>query len=281
MSAMQHQATALGARIAEAGGLGRQTRDEALHLYIAQYEIPVSSGESRAMLISDIQKLIRENVLARITSNQISQRELALRLNLTQSHVSNFLNERRGVSIETLDGILRVLNLEVDDILPSLQVSERTIKETDCIAVPIIDLDSTMLRTLGERRILGVERFSKQFLRRLRSDSSANRKSWVRFVAVKIGRKSATDLFPWLEQSIECLIDRHYCSLKPYRRSEANIYVVKADDGYLIRYLEMHGTNLCLRPISPSEPIKVVSINWRRPLESLVVGRVARIAAEL
>ncbi len=48
------------------------------------------------------------------------------RAGFQQAHVSNFLNQRRGLSVEAMDRVMEVLRLEVRDLLPE----ER--EEDDC-----------------------------------------------------------------------------------------------------------------------------------------------------
>jgi transcriptional regulator with XRE-family HTH domain len=232
------------------------------------------------MLISDLQDRLREIILAKVSSLGFTQRELAESANLRQPHLSNFLTGKRGLRIETMDGILRVLNLEADDLMPSRRIAASGNDVSDFVAVPLVALDSTMFPTFADGQIFGIEQFNKALLQRLRHDPPKNRKSWLRFVAVRIGADVSAALCPRLGQGSVCLIDRHYCSLTPYRKTQPNLYMVRKEDEYLIRYVEIHGTNLCLRPFRPDQPLEVIPVTPKQPLDSCVVGRVAHLAGE-
>jgi hypothetical protein len=53
---------------------------------------------------------------------------------------------------------------------------------------------------------------------------------------------------PRLLPDATVLLDRHYNSLKPYRRGECNMYAVRRHGGLTIKYVELAGKNLVLRP---------------------------------
>ena len=67
------------------------------------------------MLISDLQHQLRAVVSERIAAGEMTGTELARRAGFQQAHISNFLNERRGLSIETMDRVMEVMRLEVRD----------------------------------------------------------------------------------------------------------------------------------------------------------------------
>ena len=72
----------------------------------------------RRMLISDLQNRLRVLVRERIAAGELTGTELANRAGFQQAHVSNFLNGRRGLSIESMDRVMEVMRLEVQDLMP-------------------------------------------------------------------------------------------------------------------------------------------------------------------
>ena len=70
------------------------------------------------MLISDLQNRLRVLVRERIAAGELTGTELANRAGFQQAHVSNFLNGRRGLSIESMDRVMEVMRLEVQDLMP-------------------------------------------------------------------------------------------------------------------------------------------------------------------
>ena len=69
------------------------------------------------MLISDLHDRLRALVRERIGGG-LTGTELAKLAGFQQAHVSNFLNRRRGLSIEAMDRIMEVLKVEVRDLMP-------------------------------------------------------------------------------------------------------------------------------------------------------------------
>ena len=76
------------------------------------------------------------------------------------------------------------------------------------------------------------------------------------------------------------LIDRHYNSLSSYRRREPNLYVVKNGEGCKVRYVELQGSQLTLRPENQQCALGCVQLGKGETFADYVVGRVAHIAME-
>jgi len=67
-------------------------------------------------------------------------------------------------------------------------------------------------------------------------------------------------MYPRMLPGATVLIDRHYNSLKPYRKGESNMYAVNKDGQCTVKYVEPAGTHLVLRPHNPAYPIEVLPI---------------------
>jgi len=65
------------------------------------------------------------------------------------------------------------------------------------------------------------------------------------------------------------------------RKDEPNLYMLRKGEKLLVRWVEMHGAALCLRPDNSEYPLDFISIYRKNPLDSCIVGRVAHIATEL
>jgi hypothetical protein len=86
------------------------------------------------------------------------------------------------------------------------------------------------------------------------------------------------------------LIDRHYNSLRAYRKEERNMYAVRKGDACTVKYVELRpevsgpaGATremLVLRPHNQEYPVEVLSIEEGQTYADLVVGRVAHVAVE-
>jgi hypothetical protein len=76
------------------------------------------------------------------------------------------------------------------------------------------------------------------------------------------------------------LVDRHYNSLNSYRRRDPNLYVVKSGEMYRVRYVELQGNQLTLRPENQKFALGYVQLDKGETFADYVVGRVAHISIE-
>jgi len=60
------------------------------------------------------------------------------------------------------------------------------------------------------------------------------------------------------------LIDRHYNSLKPYREGYFNLYAVRKNNTCAVRYVEIVGNQLLLRPHNCLSPVEVIPVADRK-----------------
>ena len=109
-----------------------------------------------------------------------------------------------------------------------------------------------------------IQKFKRGFLRKLRPDLHGRRRDWERFVAIR-AHADAMSMHPRLMPGAVVLIDRHYNSLQPYRHGELNISAVQVKDVCKIRYLELAGDNLVLRPHNQSYGVEIVPLEKGRP----------------
>jgi transcriptional regulator with XRE-family HTH domain len=234
------------------------------------------------MLIADLHESLRQHVLATIKSKQLNQRELAELIGMRQAHISNFVLGRRGFSIDGMDAILKVLGLDVTSLLA---MPGQTPSPKDCSttleSVPLIQLRAAMNPTFAKDDLRGELGFTKSLLRRLNADSIEVRKPWVRFIAIRADGALAAPMHPRLSNGSVVLVDRHYCSLAEYQKNEPNLYLIRKEQTLMVRWIEMQGGNLCLRPDSSEYPLDFICIDRKNPLTSCIVGRVAHIATEL
>jgi len=69
-------------------------------------------------------------------------------------------------------------------------------------------------------------KFKKRFLKKLKAETEGNREQWQRFVLIKVDGQEGMSMYPRLMPGATLLLDRHYNSLKPYRKGEFNMYAV-------------------------------------------------------
>ena len=234
------------------------------------------------MSMSDLQNQLRTLVRERIDAGELTGTELARRAGFQQAHVSNFLNGRRGFSIETMDRVMEVMRLEVSDLMPEPRSKRATAKrgEAGFESIPLVEAPALLHREFSSDEIVEFLHFKKSFLRRIRSAMESERGDWQRFVLMKADRDSGVAMRPRLAPGATLLIDRHYNSLRSYRRGEPNIYVVKSGEAWPVRYVELQGSQLTLRPENQESALGAIPLVKSETFADYVVGRVAHIAME-
>ncbi len=101
-----------------------------------------------------------------------------------------------------------------------------------------------------------------------------------RFVAIKVEANDGMSMYPRLLPGATVLIDRHYNSLQPYRKAELNMYAVGIRGTCIVRYVELAGQNLVLRPHNQAYAVEVVPLNEEVGASDYLVGRVCYIGIE-
>jgi hypothetical protein len=233
-----------------------------------------------------LQDNLRKRLLARIAEGQLTGLELADQTGFRQAHISNFLNRKRGLSVEGMDRVLNVQHLSVLDLLDPAEVNKRASipppREGEFENVLLVEgavaAIEPVIMNMDVKEIL---KFRTRFLRRLRPELEGARENWERFVVIRVDGYQGTSMYPRLLPGATVLIDRHYNSLKPYRRSESNMYAVHTpNDRCTIKYVEAAGKNLVLRPHNQAYPIEVVPLEAEKTPSDYIVGRVCYVGIE-
>jgi len=233
-----------------------------------------------------LQDALRTIVTGRIRAGQLTGVALARKTGFRQAHVSNFLNRRRGLSIEAMNRILEVLGLTVLDLVDPAEINRRATIAPPPEGAYTSVLQAEPLAAIGQpvltrASVLGVWKFRQSFLRRLRSDMVSARQDWIRFVLVKVDAANGLAMHPRINTGATLLVDRHYNSLRPYRGGSPNIYAVAKDGALLIRYLELAGAHLLLRPHNRQCPLDGIDISTSKSSSDFIVGRVCRVSFEV
>jgi hypothetical protein len=232
-----------------------------------------------------LQDNLRKILWERIEAGELTGLRLAQQTGFKQAHISNFLNRKRGLSIEGMDKVLSVQHLSVLDLLDPAEVNKRASIlppgddefENVLLTDPSTAATQPLITSMHVQEIL---KFKKNFLRKLKPEIEGDRSSWQRFVLIKLDAREAITMYPRLLPGSTLLIDRHYNSLKAYRKGEFNMYAVLKNDTCAVRYVEMAGNHLILRPHNQSSPIEVVTMDDRKTAADYLVGRICYVALE-
>jgi len=232
-----------------------------------------------------LQDNLRKILWDRIEAGELTGLHLAQQTGFKQAHISNFLNRKRGLSIEGMDKVLQVQRLSVLDLLDPAEVNKRA-----SILPPSADEFENVVLTdpanaatqplIVSMQVKEILKFKKSFLHKLRAEPESGRSSWQRFVLIKLDAREASFMSPRLTPGATLLIDRHYNALTPYRKGELNMYAVLKNDTCVVRYVEQADSTLILRPHSQFSPIEAIPLLERKSPADYLVGRICHISLE-
>jgi hypothetical protein len=232
-----------------------------------------------------LQDNLRKTLWERIHAGDLTGLRLAQQTGFKQAHISNFLNRKRGLSLEGMDRVLAVQHLSVLDLLDASEVNKRASilppsnDEFQNVLLTDANVAAThpLITSMNVREIL---KFKKSFLKKLKAETDGHRGHWERFVLIKVDGREAMSMYPRLLPGATLLIDRHYNSLKPYRKGEFNMYAVLKNESCTVKYVESVGNHLILRPHNQSFPIEVLTMEDGKSASDYLVGRVCQVGIE-
>lgn len=232
-----------------------------------------------------LQENLRKILWERIEAHELTGLRLAQQTGFKQAHISNFLNRKRGLSLEGMDKVLAVQHLSVLDLLDPAEVNKRAsiLPPSGDEFENVLQVDSAVAATqplIASMNVKEILKFKKTFLRKLRAETEADRANWERFVLIKADSREGMSMYPRLSPGAILLLDRHYNSLKPYRKGEFNLYAVLKDGTCTIKYVEVAGNRLVLRPHNQTHPIEVVTMEDGKTAADYLIGRVCYAGVE-
>jgi hypothetical protein len=232
-----------------------------------------------------LQENLRKALWQRIDDGDLTGLRLAEQTGFKQAHISNFLNRKRGLSLEGMDKVLKVQHLSVLDLLDPEEINKRASivppAEADFQNVLLVEGAVAAAEPLiMKMNVKDMLKFKRSFLRGLRTETEGNRDDWERFVLIKVDAREGMSMYPRLLPGATVLIDRHYNSLKPYHRGEANMYAVNKDGASTVKYVELAGKQLVLRPHNQAYPVEVLTLEAGRRAADYLIGRICYVGIE-
>jgi hypothetical protein len=232
-----------------------------------------------------LQENLRNALWERIDEGDLTGLRLAQQTGFKQAHISNFLNRKRGLSLEGMDRVLTVQHLSVLDLLDPSEVNKRAsiLPPSDDEFQNILLTDGHVAATqplITSMNVKEIVKFKKSFLKKLKTETEGNRDQWERFVVIKVDAREGMSMYPRLLPGATLLIDRHYNSLKPYRKAEFNMYAVLKDENCTVKYVETAGSHMILRPHNQAYPIEVMTMEEGKSPSDYIVGRVCHVGIE-
>ena len=232
-----------------------------------------------------LQENLRKTLWQRIDEGDLTGLRLAEQTGFKQAHISNFLNRKRGLSLEGMDKVLNVQHLSVLDLLDPNEINKRATilpppdDEFDNVLLVDASVAATepLVMSMNVKEIL---KFKKTFLRKLRPEMEGDRDNWERFVMIKSDAREGMAMYPRLLPGAQILLDRHYNSLKAYRKGESNMYAVARDGACTVKYVELAGRHLVLRPHNQAYPVEVMPMEEGKSAGDYLIGRVCYVGIE-
>jgi hypothetical protein len=232
-----------------------------------------------------LQENLRNVLWQRIDAGELTGLHLSEQTGFKQAHISNFLNRKRGLSLEGMDKVLSVQHLSVLDLMDPSEINKRAsiIPPSPDQFENVIVADSHVAATeplIMNMHIKEIVKFKKGFLKRLKQEVEGDRGHWERFVIIKADAHEGMSMYPRTTPGATLLIDRHYNSLLPYSKAETNMYAVRKDGTCTIRYVEIADGHLILRPHNENYPIEVITLERNQKPSDYIVGRVCYVGSE-
>jgi Peptidase S24-like len=232
-----------------------------------------------------MQDNLRKKLWERIDRGELTGLHLAEQTGFKQAHISNFLNKKRGLSLEGMDKVLQVQHLSALDLLDPAEVNKRAsiLPPSGDDFENVLLADAKIAAThplITSMNVKDIVKFKKTFLKKIKAAPAGPRKNWERFVLIKIDAQEGMSMYPRLSPGAAVLIDRHYNSLKPYRKSEPNLYAVSKNGSCTVKYVELAGKEIILRPHNQSYAIEVLAMGEGKSVSDYLVGRICHIGLE-
>jgi transcriptional regulator with XRE-family HTH domain len=230
------------------------------------------------MNFTQMHERLRLELLRRIQRGTLSVSLLARQTGFGQSHLSNFLHNRRQLSLEGLDRILTAQHIAAADLLPANCHAAGLSMEGEKSAVPVVShavaLFEPYIRPAATQSMLPLPAV---VLQSIRARASTSRRTWQRFVAVRIPSADAPPMDPLVLPDAVAVIDRHYNSFTPYRPNRPNLYAVRRGAHLTLRYVDFLSNYLVLRPYNIAFPVDLIEVEPGESPSSLIAGRVVLI----
>lgn len=232
----------------------------------------------------DLQETLRKVLLDRIDAGELTGMALAEKTGFRQAHISNFLNRKRGLSIEGMDRVLKVEELSILDLVPADEINARASipppAEDEYANLLLVGPEHAARPQVHASETLEVVKFKQSLLRRLRPAPAGDRHDWLRFVLLKPSRSCCEAMSPRIGAGCMVLIDRHHNEVPVFRRGDHPMYAVLDGNETVVRYIEVHDDVMTLQPEARRGPCKLLRAAPGKALHDLIVGRVCHVSMD-
>src|SRR6201998_2299614 len=132
------------------------------------------------MKFRTLQENLRKTLWERIDAGELTGLRLADQTGFKQAHISNFLNKKRGLSVEGMDKVLNVQHLSVLDLLDPSEINKRAsiLPPSDDECENVLLVDSAIAATqplITSNKVKEILKLKKSFLQKLRPEMEGDR----------------------------------------------------------------------------------------------------------
>jgi hypothetical protein len=238
------------------------------------------------MKFLELHERLRLETWRRIDQGILSSSLLARQTGLAQAHISNFLHRRRRLSLDALDRVLLAEALTLEDLEPNgrgdrldgFPKTEPGAMDTVPVVSQVVAMNSP---AIVARAVVDTVHLPAGWLSGFPARRAVSRRSWERFVGVRVSSAQALPMDPVLQIGSIVVIDRHYTSLVTLRPPTPNLYAVRAGPQCLFRHVAFEASRLVLRPRALSYPVELIELDAAETPSDLLVGRVCLCISEL
>lgn len=233
------------------------------------------------MNFTQMQERLRVELLRRIERGTLSVSLLARQTGYGQPHLSNFLHGRRQLSLDAVDRILAAQHLSSADLIASVRQRGGEDRADGAAQVPVVPHTTALFEPyVRPAVVMEMIQMPAGLLEKLRARVSVLRKSWERFVAVRISALEALPMEPLVLPDAIVLLDRHYDSLVGYRANRPTLFAVNNNGKLVLRYADFLAGRLVLRPHNHAFPVDLIEVREDDTPRRLIAGRAALVLNE-
>jgi transcriptional regulator with XRE-family HTH domain len=236
------------------------------------------------MTFSQLHERLRLEMWRRIQRGVVTGKLLAAQTGLRPSHISNFLHRKRKLSLAALDRLLAAQQITIQELagFPPEGDDQPDGNTADTLRIPlIVQTAAVALPLIPARSIQSYIALPSAELDRFAPHYSTGRRSWERFIAVRVTGDQATAMEPLLQELSIVIVDRHHNSLVPFAPPHPNLYALRVGNRLLLRYVTFDSDRLLLRPHRLDFPLEAMEIPPNDLPSDLLIGRVCLCISEV
>jgi hypothetical protein len=234
------------------------------------------------MNFTQMHERLRLEMQRRVQRGSLSVSLLSRQTGFGQSHMSNFLHSRGVLSLEAMDRVLAAQGMAAEDLLRSGTRERQPVEPDDPDTVPVVSHNTALYEPVVRAAAIQMRvHLPPGMLQAVRSKAVDSRKSWQRFVAIRIDRADVLAMDPLLHPNSIAVIDRHYNSMVAYRPTKPNLYAVRDGAHLTLRYADYVLERLVLRPLNIAFPLEAIEIRPEQSPGEYIAGRVAILLSEI